>query len=160
MGRIGTGAKAGVVSGVVYGIISSITTYMTVLFTKEEVISAIRASLPLDSPITAEQLFDFVLVLSPIFVILLGLVVGVILGVLYGWGYEKIPGRNSIYKGLVIGVIFWIIFFVLLGLGNLQYGISYFMVNLTWDLVISLVFGVLLGVFYDKFTPKELANEN
>jgi hypothetical protein len=148
LGRIGTGAKAGVVSGVVYGIISSITTYMTVLFTKEEVISAIRASLPLDSPITAEQLFDFVLVLSPIFVILLGLVVGVILGVLYGLGYEKIPGRNSVYKGLVIG------------LGNLHYGISYFMVNLTWNLVISLVFGALLGVFYDKFTPKELANEN
>jgi len=160
LGRIVTGAKAGVVSGVVYGIISSITTYIMVVSTKEEIISTIRESIPPDFSITAEQLFEFALILVPILMILFGLVIGVILGVVYGWGYEKIPGSNSVYKGLVIGVIFWAIFFVLLGLGNLQYATIYVMVNLAWNLVISLVFGVLLGVFYDKFTPKELANEN
>jgi len=158
LGRIGTGAKAGVVSGAVYGVISAVTMYVMVLSMKEEVISVIGESLPQDFPITAEQLFEFTLILVPIFAILFGLVVGVILGVIYGWGYEKIPGGNAVYKGLIIGVIFWIIFFVLLGLGNLQYGAPYFMVSLAWNLVISLVFGALLGVFYDKFTPREVSS--
>ena len=157
MGRTGTGAKAGVVSGVVYGAMSAITTYITVLSIKEEIISAIREGLPLDSPFTAEQLFESALIILPIFVILLGLVVGIILGLIYGWGYEKIPGGNSIYKGLVVGVIFWVIFFVLLGLGSLQYGTTYAVVSLAWNLVVSLIFGALLGVFYDKFTPKEVS---
>ena len=150
MGRIGTGAKAGVVSGIVYGAISSITTYITALSIKEEIISAIRESLPHNLPITAEQLFEFALILLPILAILFGLVTGIILGAIYGWGYEKIPGGNSVYKGLVIGVIFWIISFVLVGLGNLQYGTAYVIVSLAWSLVIALVFGALLGVFSES----------
>ncbi len=156
MGRIGTGAKAGLVSGVVYGAISSITTYIMVLFAKEEIISAIRESLPQDFPITAEQLFEFALIFSPIFVVIVGVVAGVILGVIYAWGYEKVPGGNSIFKGLVFGIILWVIIDVLLRLGNIQYGTTYFALSLAWSLVIALIFGALLGIFYDKFTPKEV----
>lgn len=157
MGKAGTGAKAGVVSGVVYGAISAVSTYVTMTMMKEQIMLIMEEALPPDLPITAEQLYNMTVLLGAIMVVILGVVVGVILGAVYGWAYEKIPGRKSIYKGLIFGVILWIIFNVLLGLGNLQYGTIYFISNLAWGLVVSLIFGALLGVFYNKFTPKAVS---
>jgi hypothetical protein len=157
LGRTGTGAKAGVVSGVVYGAMSAVFAYISSSMIKEEMMTVIEETLPPDSLVTAEQLYEFTLIFGAVFAVVIGVVAGVILGVVYGWGYEKVPGGNSIYKGLVFGIILWIIIDVLLGLGNLEYGTTYFALSLAWGLVISLIFGALLGVFYDKFTPKEVS---
>lgn len=157
MGRAGTGAKAGVVSGVVYGAVSAVSTYVSMVAMKDQVMSAIEKGLPPDPSITAEQVYEFVLLFGAVFMVIIGVVVGVILGAVYGWAYEKIPGGNSVYKGLIIGVIFWVIFDVLLGIGSLQYGSFYTTLNLVWSLVISLVFGALLGIFYNNFTPKAVS---
>ena len=160
MGRIGTGAKAGLVSGVVYGAMSAVFAYISLLMIKEQMMVVIEETLLPDSLVTAEQIYEFLLIFGAVFVVIVGVVTGVILGVVYGWAYEKIPGGNSIYKGLVFGIILWAIIDVLLGIGNVQYDTTYFVLSLAWGLVIALIFGALLGIFYDKFTPKELANEN
>ncbi len=157
MGRVGTGAKAGTVSGVVYGAISAVFAYVSLLMIKEQMMAFIEESLPPNSLVTAEQIYAFLLIFGAVFTVIIGVVTGVILGVVYGWAYEKIPGGNSIHKGLIFGIVLWVIFDVLLGIGNVQYGITYLALNLAWGLVIALIFGVLLGVFYDKFTPKEVS---
>jgi len=109
-----------------------------------------------DSLVTAEQVYELLLVFGAVVTVIIGVVAGVIIGVVYGWAYEKVPGGNSIYKGLIFGIILWVIRDVLLGLGNLQYSTTYFALSLAWGLVIALIYGALLGVFYDKFTPKEV----
>jgi len=157
LGRIGTGAKAGVVSGIVYGAISAVFAYISSPMIKEQMMAVIEETLPPNSLVTTEQIYEFLLIFGAVVTVIVGVVTGVILGVVYGWGYEKFPGGNSIYKGLVFGIILWVIVDVLLGLGNLQYGTTYFALSLAWGLVIALIFGALLGVFYDKFTPKEVS---
>jgi hypothetical protein len=77
-----------------------------------------------------------------------------IFGIIYGWAYDRIPGRTSAIKGIVFGLILWLIFSVVLGLGNLQYGIAYYLYGLGEGLITSLIFGVLLGFFYKRFTSK------
>ena len=157
MGRLGTGAKAGLVSGVVYGAMSAVFAYISSPMIKEQMMVVIEETLLPDSLVTAEQIYEFALIFGAVFAVIVGVVAGVILGAVYGWGYEKVPGGNSIYKGLVLGIILWIIIDVLLGIGNVQYDITYFVLSLAWSLIIALVFGALLGVFYDKFTPKEIS---
>jgi len=157
LGRVGTGAKAGVVSGVVYGAFSAVFAYISSSMIKEQMMAFIEETLPPNSLVTVEQVYEFLLIFGAVFTVIIGVVTGVIIGAIYGWGYEKIPVGNSIYKGLIFGIILWVIIDVLLGFGNLQYGTTYFALSLAWDLVIALVFGALLGVFYDKFTPKEVS---
>jgi vacuolar-type H+-ATPase subunit I/STV1 len=153
LSKVTVGVKAGVVSGAIYGAIIAPITYITLIFLKEEIMPSIIASLP-DSPITAEQAYNIMLLIGPIFAFITGIILGLIFGIIYGWAYDKIPGRTSIIKGIIFGIILWLIFSVLLGAGNLQYSISYYLYGLGEGLITSLIFGLLLGFFYNKFIPK------
>ncbi|MEM3584574.1 MAG: hypothetical protein QW193_04770 [Nitrososphaerales archaeon] len=156
MGKVVTGIKAGVVSGVIYGVILAPFTYLTLILLKEEIISIIMANLPPGYSISIEEFFNFALTIGIISVFIAGIILGLIFGLIYGWAYEKIPGRTSIIKGIIFGIILWLIFSVILGFGNLQYGFTYYLYNLGEGLITSLIFGFLLGFFYNKFTPKNL----
>ncbi|MGQ9469908.1 MAG: DUF6789 family protein [Nitrososphaerales archaeon] len=151
MGKVVTSIKAGVVSGAIYGIILAPFTYFTLILFKEEFMS-VFASLP--PSITPEQAYNIVLLIGPILVFIMGIILGLLSGIVYGWAYDKIPGRTSIIKGIVFGLILWLIFSVIIGLGNLQYGVTYYLYGLGEGLVSSLIFGLLLGFFYKRFTPK------
>ncbi|MCP8316593.1 MAG: hypothetical protein H3Z52_02925 [archaeon] len=152
MGKVVTGIKAGVVSGAIYGIILAPFVYLELILFKEEFMSMIIASLP--PGMTAEQVFNFALIFGIFFAFIVGIILGLIFGIIYGWAYEKIPGRKSIIKGIVFGLILWLILSVLLGLGNLQYGVTYYLYGLGVGLIEYLIFGVFLGFFYNRFTPK------
>ncbi|MGQ9718369.1 MAG: DUF6789 family protein [Nitrososphaerales archaeon] len=154
MSKVTVGVKAGVVSGAIYGVIIAPITYITLIFLKEEIMPSIIASLLPDSPITAEQAYNIMLLIGPIFAFITGIILGLIFGIIYGWAYDKIPGRTSIIKGIVFGIILWLIFSVLLGLGNLQYSVTYYLYGLGEGLITSLIFGLLLGFFYNRFIPK------
>lgn len=152
MGKVITGIKAGVVSGAIYGIILAPFTYLELILFKEEFMSMII--LPPGSSITAEQAFNFALLIGPIIVFIVGIILGLIFGIIYGWAYDKIPGKTSIIKGIIFGLILWFILSVLLGLGNLWYSITYYLYGLGVGLIEYLIFGVLLGFFYNRFIPK------
>jgi len=154
LGKVVTGIKAGVVSGAIYGIILAPFIYFELILFKEEFMSVIIASLPQGSLITPEEAYNITLLIGPILVFIIGIILGVIFGIIYGWAYDKIPGRTSIIKGIVFGLILWLIFSAILGLGNLQYGVTYYLYGLGEGLVTSLIFGILLGFFYNRFTPK------
>jgi len=151
LGKVITGIKAGVVSGAILGIVLASFIYLSLILFKEEFMFMI--SLLSDSQIGAEQLYDIMLLMGPILYFIIGIILGLIVGAIYGRAYDKIPGRTSIIKGIIIGIILWLILPVLLGLGViLPY--SYYAYGLGVDLITYLIFGVLLGYFYNRFTPK------
>ncbi|MEM2914978.1 MAG: hypothetical protein QXH91_06235 [Candidatus Bathyarchaeia archaeon] len=154
MGKVVTGIKAGVIAGVIYSIILAPFTYFTLVLFKEDIISIIMASLPEGYSLTAEEIFSFALLIAIISVFIVGIILGVIVGLIYGWAYEKIPGRTAIIKGIIFGIILWLIFSVILGFGNLGYGVTYYLYSLVGDLIAYLIFGLLLGYFYNRFTLK------
>jgi len=157
MGSTGQGAKAGLVAGVGYGAVLGIVSYFTLLSIKSTVITTITKSLPANSPFTPDQIFGIALLVAPVFVVIFGLVGGLILGAIYGKVLERIPGGTPMIKGIIFGAVLWLIVSVLGGLGDLSnYGAEYYLANIGAGLLGALVFGVLLGYFYTRFTkPKE-----
>ncbi|WXG43920.1 MAG: DUF6789 family protein [Promethearchaeati archaeon SRVP18_Atabeyarchaeia-1] len=82
------------------------------------------------------------------------IIVGVTGGMLWGLGYadlyDNLPTESSIPKGIVMGLVFWLVFSVALGYGYLSYaeGVAYFALEFVFQV---LVFGVLLGLFWSVF---------
>jgi hypothetical protein len=158
MGSTGNGAKAGLVAGIAYGAIIGVASYFTLLSIKSTVIASITKSLPANNTqFTPDQLYNIALIVAPIFVVIFGLVGGLILGAIYGKLLERIPGGTAMVKGVIFGVALWVLVSVVGGLGNRgTYGTEYYLANIGAGLLGALVFGVLLGYFYGRFTkPKE-----
>ena len=57
------------------------------------------------------------------------------------------PGGTSVKKGIVLSIIFWLIFGVALNTGT----IMVYPVLIIISLICALIWGALLGVFWDKF---------
>lgn len=60
-------------------------------------------------------------------------------------------------KGVIFGIILWLLVSVLGGIGDIRsYGAAYYLTDIGAGLVGALIFGVLLGFFYGRFSrPKE-----
>jgi uncharacterized membrane protein YeaQ/YmgE (transglycosylase-associated protein family) len=160
MGSSGNGAKAGLIAGIAYGVVLAVVAYAALVANKSTVISSITSSLSKSSStvnITPEQVYNIALIVAPVFVVILGLVGGLILGAIYGRFVEKIPGGTTLMKGVIFGIILWLLVSVLGGVGDLgSYGAGYYLTNIAAGLVGALIFGVLLGTFYGRFSkPKE-----
>jgi F0F1-type ATP synthase assembly protein I len=157
MGNATDGAKAGVVAGIPYGIIEAIVAYFALLSMKSTVISTIGSKLPPNTTLTANQVFGIALLVAPVAAVIAGVVVGLILGAIYGWLFDRIPGGKPVIKGLIFGVVFWLLVSVVGGVGNLQEGTVYYLTSAGSGLLTALLFGVLLGYFYGRFSaPKQL----
>jgi len=149
MGKASTGAKASLLSGLIYSALSAALTYYSMLKMKDFVISAIEASLPPNSPITAEQAYKLALMTGPIGAFIFGLILAIVIGTIFGVLYEKNPGSRGTSKGIFIGVALWVISLVL----NLQsLRMPGFLFSLLMGLIISLVYGALLGTLYDRLS--------
>jgi len=159
LGRVTVGIKAGVVAGVVYGVIGAVANYFKLLWLRELILPLIVAAIPAGYEIGVEEAFALVLISGSFFVFLVGVAMGLIVGGIYGWGYERIPGGTSLFKGLVFGVVIWIVLDVVLGFANLSYGFVFYVVSLVVGLVSSLIFGVLISIFYNKYMPKQLPSD-
>jgi hypothetical protein len=157
MGRSVDGAKAGLVAGIPYGIILAIASYFTTLALKQVIIQALTNDIPSNSPFTPRQLYGIALLVDPIVVTIGGVLGGLVLGAIYGWAFPRLPGGRPVVKGIIFGMILWVLLSVLGGLGNIQYSLGYYFVQVGVGLGASLIFGWLLGYFYGRFSrPKEL----
>jgi hypothetical protein len=89
-----------------------------------------------------------------------GTIFGIICGLAFADWYEKLPGKSFLMKGVVLGVVLWIVFGVigratggkvLAVLGDPLFLFPTFLVG---GLMIAILFGSLLGFFWDRFAPK------
>ena len=155
MGSPSRGAVSGVIAGSAYGVVFAVIGYFTLASMKAIIISELTNNAPSNSTLTPDQLFNSALLIGPVLAVVVGAGGGVVLGAIYGWIFEKIPGRGPISKGLVFGVIYWSLFSLVGGLGNLQYGIGYYGAETATGLVTALLFGWLLGHFYGRLMAHE-----
>jgi len=145
------------VAGIPYGIIEAAAAYLALASMKSTIISTISQRLPSNMTLTASQVYGIALLVAPVVTVVAGLIAGLILGAIYGWLYDRIPGGRAVLKGLIFGIIFWLIVSVLGGLANLEEGIGYYITSVGTGLLTALLFGGLLGYLYCRFSkPKEL----
>lgn len=77
-----------------------------------------------------------------------------VIGSMFGRGYRLLPGPNGAVKGLVIGVLGWLLvgllFFPLLGLGVFASGIGLGAEPALFSLAMLLTYSVTMGIVYDR----------
>ena len=165
MGEYGTGAKSGLVAGLVYGIISGIIAAVGITLAKSEIIATLNkyiANYPtlVSAGITANSLYSAILILLPVISIIVGLIGGAILGLIFAWAVGKLPGRNDKVKGIIFGMILWILFDVLFGLGSItEYGSLYYIVDIAGGFVGALAFGYVIGILYGKWSLQPINDD-
>ncbi len=155
----GIGLKSGITAGAIYGLLTGFISLAISVVMKDEIIKQIQAQfarLPQDIPITAEQVYPITLVMSIPGAVIGGLVVGAILGIVFLSLYNELLGKDSKRKGLFF-VILLIIGFGLAELAFPGSGLPLIMIQTTFlmftplNILFFLVFGYLLGKFYDRF---------
>ena len=156
MGRGSTGAKAGAVAGIIYGIILSVLTEVILFVEKSTVMAALAIYAKEFSSsiitLTASGLYNSEVVIEPVALIIEGIIGGLILGAIFGMAVHKLPGRNDKVKGIGFGIILWVLFDVLLGLGNrAEFGNTYFLLTVVAGLVAVIIYGYLLGLLFGKW---------
>jgi hypothetical protein len=87
-----------------------------------------------------------------------GITFGIIYGLAFAGMYEKLPGKSSLMKGTIFGVVAWIILGLIARatggkvviLGDPLFLFPTFLIG---GLMVAILFGSLLGFFWDRFAP-------
>ncbi len=154
--------KTGAVAGVIYGILQGIVSVLTFVFYREQIIELMRSSIPsnVEIPLSMEQLADIGMISAIPGSIIGGIIAGIIVCFIFALMYNELLGKDSKRKGIFLCFLL----LIGIGLGELAYpGVigGIFMVQTRYimltplNVVFFLVFGYLLGNFYDKFGQKE-----
>lgn len=153
--KLSQALKAGLAAGVIYGLLVGCSHFTFQAACSTDQINGIAHKILVENlqNVTAQQIYSTQLVVLPIYWGLGALILGVIFGIVFSFLYRFLPGSNSPSKGLSFSLIVFALGF-LLGLPG--YGISctpeiISFMPLVLSLPISLVFGYVLGVFYDRF---------
>ncbi len=160
MGKVGLGAKAGIVAGLVFGILDGIFAYIVLIIFKTDIMKVMSGlaakETSLGVKITGAQLYSTDLALAPAEGIIGGLIIGLILGIIFAYTHNKIPGKNMIIKGEIFGLVLWIIFDVLIGAIDINtYGLTYYLASIAFDIIPLIAFGFVLGTLYNKWEVKD-----
>lgn len=82
----------------------------------------------------------------------------ILLGFLFGRAYRSLPGRSGAGKGLVFGMLGWIVmgvlFFPLLGRGFFANQAGLGIQPALFSLLMILTYSVIMGIAYSAFDPK------
>ena len=153
---ISQGLKAGLAAGVIYGLVVGMLHFGTLEACRATQLQFIQAQIDsLGSSInyTATQLFATDVIYYPIIYGLWSLIYGVIFGALFAWGYSRLPGSTSKSKGLILSIpVFLVGIFAGPAFFGYQCNPEYLpFLFLAAGLPVAVVFGYVLGVFYDSF---------
>lgn len=154
MSNFTSGAKAGLISGLIQGLVSAPVSYYILLLLKEEIIFEIRSSLKDASAfIHEEQIFNLVVTITSIATVIGGLLVGLVVGIVYAVIHNKLPIKSHVVKATMLSFTIW---FLLLFPNLATQAISAKIMQYIWlGIIPTLVYGVLLGLLFPKFSKKE-----
>ena len=127
MGKIGEGAKAGVIAGILLAVIQSITVVALLYAFKSEIVSNIRSALNPGTVFNAGSEYNLIVEFVVVLEIFGAIIIGLILGLVVGAVSDRLPGKSYIAKGLAFGVVMWLILTVAGGISNLKYGPSFYL---------------------------------
>lgn len=155
--------KTGAVAGAIYGVLNIAVVVLSFVFFREQIKeliqSAIPPSLQANLPMGIDQLVDISMFTSAPGSVVGGIITGVITCFIFALIYNELIGKDSKRKGVFLCVLL----LVAVALGELAYpGVvgGIFMIQTRFILlaplsaVLFLVFGYLLGNFYDKFEQR------
>ncbi len=144
------GVKAGGYAGFIFGVINAILVTIILLVLWESFSTT-------SMPDFASSIFISIIITSFISTIFSGIIGGAIFGVIYAAIYNKLPGSTSAMKGIVLALVYWLVFSIIIGYyRRSDYDIMYYyVVNIGLGLVLYLFWGVLIGKFWDKYADGE-----
>jgi len=153
MAEFRTGAMVGGVAGIIYGALFGVSGLAIMLAFGAKLEQLIGPSVAgLD---TVALILIFI-----ISGIIVGVAVGAIFGVAYAALYRVLPGNTSLQKGAIFSIIFWLtglVFsrntFRILGETTI---VTILVIH---GLITALIWGVLVGAFWDKFSWKSIARK-
>jgi hypothetical protein len=154
--HISLGLKAGLAAGVIYGAMVGLLHLGTLEACSATQLSFIESELLKQIPptnATAADLFATDIIYYPMIYGLWSLVYGVIYGAVFAAIYLKLPGSNSKRKGMMLAPAVFVIG-AFLGPAAFNYSCSPAFVPyvaLSAGLPVAIVFGYVLGLFYDSF---------
>lgn len=151
---ISQGLKAGLAAGVVYGLMVGMLHFGVLEACRTTQLQYIATQIVKQNiNATADSLFATDIVYYPMIYGLWSLVYGVIYGAVFALMYLKLPGRSSKRKGMLLAVP---VFFIGLFAGPAFFGYQCVPSYIPYifqiaGLPVAVIFGFVLGVFYDSF---------
>lgn len=81
-----------------------------------------------------------------------GIVAGLIFGLIFGAVSGLIPGKRMLTKGLLFGIVLWLILHVGVDyLNYLRYGATFYFTDICLGLLTSVIYGTLLALFFERY---------
>ena len=142
------GAKAGAISGIIYGPINWLSINIGINLSYGTLGNWIARTI-------TQGTWALTCIIKNI---IGGVIGGMIFGVIFAVLYDKLPGKTSGIKIIIISIIYWVA--IPLGLPVLNtlrlWGFEGFFWGFMWEptligLVTSIIWGWLLGFFWDRF---------
>jgi len=150
MGKMKEGAKAGIIAGTIYAIIGAAVTATLEYAFKSGIMRVINLKISSATTANINALYDITVAGSVVVAVVFGIIAGLVLGLIFGAVSNRIPGKRLIVKGLLFGFMFWLILHVLADLLNLQYGETFYFIDIGLGLATTLLYGTLLGMFFER----------
>lgn len=151
MGKVKGGAKAGLLAGLVYGALEASVVVALLVTFRSRIIDVIRSELPSGTTVDASAVYNSLVGVDAAIAVVFGIIAGMVLGLVFGAVSDRIPGRRGATKGLVFGLVLWLILHVVADyVENLKYGVTFYLVDIGLGLGTSLVYGGLLGLFFER----------
>jgi len=147
------GLKAGIISGLIFGIVNAIAAAFIYWFMLESIPGEMWEGL------TNAGIYTLTLLIPG--KIIFGIIGGAIFGLIFAAFYNRLPGSKPIVNGIVIAIIYWLIFSVLIGHFSKEYYLASYGITYIADVVIGFIiylfWGFLLVSFWNKFSEKQKA---
>jgi len=151
MGRVKEGGKAGLLAGLIYAVVEAAAVVTLLVVFKSTVIATVSSELSAGSTLNGSAAYDGLVVTDAVVAVVFGILAGVALGLLFGAVWDRLPGRRAVTKGVVFGLILWLFLHVIADyFENLKYGVTFYIVDIGLGLGTSLVYGALLGLFFER----------
>ena len=145
------GFKAGIISGLIFGIINATLAALIYWFMLDSMPGEMSEGIIKAGLYTISYMIPGK--------IILGIIGSIIFGLIFAAFYDKLPGSKPIINGILLAIIYWLIFSVYIGHFNKTYYLGLYGIGYIDDVIIGFImylfWGFLLVSFWNKYSEKQ-----